>query len=240
MKIIAHRGDSASFPENTPEGWDAAYANGAFAIEADVRLSQDGFCICAHDADLTRLFGRPERPEDLSLDDLLALKNDAGGRIARLADVLAHAGSGRRVLLDIKDETPRALDAIWQAIVETVPAEQRPLVIAGCHTLEAVQFFAEKGETGILGFIPAPEQAEAFFGAGASLIRLWERDVTGDRVAELTALGAEVWVTAGGRGSAFETGDTAPPNLANFLKSGVRGVLVNDVAATKTALETMP
>lgn len=239
MKIIAHRGDSASFPENTPESWESAYRNGAFAIEADVRLSNDGLCICAHDYDLQRLFGRPERPEDLSLAELLALKNAEGGRIVRLGEVLQHASANQHILLDIKDETPRALDAIWQDIVETVPAPQRPLVIAGCHTLEAVQFFAAKGETAILGFIPSPDEAESFFDAGASLIRLWERDVTCDRVAVLHALGAAVWVTAGGRGTAHETGDSSPQNLAALVQSGVRGVLVNDVAMTQATLETM-
>lgn len=239
MKIIAHRGDSASFPENTPEGWRSAYANGAFAIEADVRLSRDGFCICAHDPDLKRLFDRPERPEDLSLDDLLHLKNASGGRIVVLAEVLQHAKAGQNVLLDIKDETPRALEAIWAAIVETVPTAQRHHVIAGCHTLDAVHFFAGKAETGILGFIPAPDEAEAFFGAGASLIRLWERDVTADRVGLLHALGAEVWVTAGGRATAYETGDTSSQNLARFAQCGAHGVLVNDVAMATSALETM-
>jgi len=239
MKIIAHRGDSASFPENTPESWEAAYRNGAFAIEADVRLSSDGFCICAHDENLQRLFGRPERPEDLTLAELLALNNAEGGRIARLVDVLQHAGASQHVLLDIKDETPRALDAIWAVIVETVPAPQRHVVIAGCHTLEAVHFFAAKGETGILGFIPSPDEAEAFLGAGASIIRLWERDVAQDRVALLQALGAEVWATSGGRGTAYDGGDTSAQNLAAMAAVGIRGVLINDVVLTRTALEGM-
>tara|TARA_R110002020_G_scaffold397374_5_gene607500 strand:- start:1133 stop:1855 length:723 start_codon:yes stop_codon:yes gene_type:complete len=238
MKIIAHRGDSASFPENTPEGWAAAFDNGAYAIEGDIRLSKDGFCICAHDADLRRLFDRPERPEDLTLDELLGLRNAAGGRLVELTDFLRHARDNRAVLLDIKDETPGALEAIWKAIEETVPAPQRPLVIAGCHTLDAVAFFAAKSETGILGFIPNPDQAEAFFSTGASLIRLWERDVSSDRVAQLQALGVGVWVTAGGSGTGHEAGDTAPQNLAALISAGVSGVLVNDVASTSSILET--
>lgn len=237
MKIIAHRGDSASHPENTTQGWEAAYANGAFAIEADVRLSNDGVCICAHDPDLMRLFGRPERPEDLTLDELLGLRNDAGGRIALLDQVLVYAKGDQHILLDIKDETPRALDAIWQTIVDTVPAEQRHLVIAGCHTLEAVRYFAAKGETSILGFIPDPEEAGKYFGAGARLIRLWERDVSPDRVALLHALGAEVWVTTGGRGTAYAGGDTTPERLIALVKARVRGALINDVAMTRSVLE---
>ena len=238
MKIIAHRGDSARFPENTPEGWAAAFDNGAYAIEGDIRLSKDGFCICAHDADLRRLFDRPERPEDLTLDELLELRNAEGGRVVELAEFLRHARDNRAVLLDIKDETPPALEAIWTTIEQNVPAPQRRLVIAGCHTLDAVSFFAAKSETGILGFIPNPDQAEIFLSTGASLIRLWERDVSSDRVSQLQALGAEVWVTAGGGGTAHETGDTAPQYLAALISAGVNGILVNDVASTSSILET--
>lgn len=237
MKIIAHRGYSASFPENTPEGWAAAYAHGAIAIEADVRLSRDGVCICAHDPDLNRLFARPERPENLSLDELLALRNAAGGRIVTLVDVLQHAAEGRAVLLDIKDETPRALEAIWQDILSAVPVAQCPLVIAGCHTLEAVQFFAARSETGILGFIPTVERAEAFLADGASLIRFWERDASTERVARLQQLGAEVWITSGGIGTPFRGGETSAENLARLRATGANGVLVDDVSLAKSTLE---
>lgn len=239
MKIIAHRGDSASLPENTPESWSAAYDNGAYAIEADVRLSQDGVCICAHDADLRRLFDRPERPEDLPFDALIALKGTDGCRIVGLAEVLQHARNNRAVLLDIKDESPSALVSIAKSIKETVPLERRRQVIAGCHTLDAVTFFAGLGQTQILGFIPEPDEANAFFEAGAPLIRLWERDVTADRVAQLHALGAETWVTTGGYGTPLRTGDATPDTIAALASAGVSGVLVNDVAGTQTMLEAL-
>lgn len=239
MKIIAHRGDSASFPENTPESWSAAYANGAYAIEADIRLSQDGVCVCAHDPDLRRLFDRPERPEDLPFDALMALRSADGGRIVGLADVLVHAGDNRVVLLDLKDETPAALAAIHTTIEAVVAVDQRRQVIAGCHTLEAVKFFAGLGQTPILGFIPDPDAGEGFFEAGAPVIRLWERDVTAARVADLQARGAEIWVTAGGAGTPLRTGDATPDTIAALASAGVNGVLVNDVAATKTILEAL-
>ena len=240
MKIIAHRGYSASFPENTPEGWNAAFATGAFAIEADVRLSADGHCICAHDADLKRLFDRPEQPEALALKDLLGLHNAAGGRIAVLAEVLEHAGHDRHVLLDLKDEAPHSLEVIWNAIVDIVPEGKRRFVIAGCHTIDAVRFFAARSETGILGFIPTQDQAEVFHGAGAGIIRFWEGDVTATRIQQLQQLGAEVWVTTGGQGTPFRGGETAPQNLARLAAAGASGVLVDDVAMAKATLETMP
>lgn len=240
MRIIAHRGDSANFPENTPAGWDAAYRDGAHAIEADIRLSSDGICICAHDPDLSRLFGRPERPEDLPLEELLRLRAADGGRIAPLTEVLCHAAAGKAVLLDLKDETPGALGQVWRAILDTVPEPQRRMVIAGCHTLDAVRFFAQRGHDAILGFVPTPDDAEAFRATGAATIRLWETDVTPERVARLHASGAAVWATAGGRGTGRPAGDISAENLIRLAQTGIDGVLVNDIGTTKHALENDP
>ena len=205
MKIIAHRGASADCPENTPHSWDAALAAGAHAIETDIRFSSDGIAVCAHDEDLTRLFARPDRVEDLPWAALEALEGQNGARIARFADVLAYAVKGHRLLLDLKDESPMALERIWHAIVAEVPQARLPLVIAGCHTLEAVEFFVSRGPS-VLGFIPTPTMAEAFWQAGATIIRLWEGDLSPARIIPLHALGAEVWVTSGeiGRASCRE------------------------------------
>jgi glycerophosphoryl diester phosphodiesterase len=48
--VIAHRGASAAFPENTVEAFRAAAAMGADAIELDVRRSADGRPLVHHDA----------------------------------------------------------------------------------------------------------------------------------------------------------------------------------------------
>lgn len=239
MKIIAHRGDSAHFPENTPASWDGAYAAGAFAIETDIRLSSDGICVCAHDPDLDRLFGRSEQVSDLPFADLMGLANAQGARIAPAIEALAYAAAGKPVLLDIKDESGPALERLWQTIAESVPAPQRRRIWAGCHGLDAVRFFAGTDAVNILGFIPAPEDAVAFWAAGATVIRLWERDVSAERVAELRGLGADIWVTTGGPGTAFAGGDSAAANLRHLAKTGIGGVLVNDVKLAVDIMETM-
>lgn len=239
MKIIAHRGDSAHFPENTPASWDGAYAAGAFAIETDIRLSSDGICVCAHDPDLDRLFGRTEQVSALPFAELMGLANAQGGRIAPAIEALSYAAAGKPVLLDIKDESGPALDRLWQTIAEGVPSPQRRRIWAGCHSLDAVRFFAGTDAVNILGFIPAPEDAVAFWAAGATIIRLWERDVSAERVAELRGLGADIWVTTGGPGTAFAGGDSAAANLRHLAKTGIGGVLVNDVKLAVDIMETM-
>jgi glycerophosphoryl diester phosphodiesterase len=47
--VIAHRGASLAFPENTLSAFEAAIAAGADLVELDVRLTSDGIAVVAHD-----------------------------------------------------------------------------------------------------------------------------------------------------------------------------------------------
>ncbi|MFQ5602115.1 MAG: glycerophosphodiester phosphodiesterase [bacterium] len=60
MKIIAHRGSSKIWPENTLLAFDRAHQAGASGFETDLRLSKDDKIILSHDADLAR-FGHPDK-----------------------------------------------------------------------------------------------------------------------------------------------------------------------------------
>lgn len=239
MKVIAHRGNSAHYPENTPAGWDSAFAHRAHAIEADIRFSADGVGICAHDPTLQRLFKRDERTAALSYAELASLAGAQGATISLYTDVLAYAREGQSVVLDLKEESPAALEGIWQAIDQRVPHDRRPLIVVGCHSLAAVEFFAARGGVTILGFIPAHDTAADFLHAGATIIRLWERDVTPLLVEQLQALGAQVWVTTGGEPTGRRVGDTDQQSLAALHRAGVEGVLVNDVPLVNTLLEAL-
>ena len=58
MDIIAHRGFSGTYPENTMLSFEKAVENGADAIELDVHLSKDGEVMIIHDEALARTTGR--------------------------------------------------------------------------------------------------------------------------------------------------------------------------------------
>src|ERR1700752_3879311 len=76
--VIAHRGNSAFFPENTLESFDQAVAIGADALEFDVRLSRDGRAVVIHDATLERTTNGAGEVAALTVDELQRL--DAGYR----------------------------------------------------------------------------------------------------------------------------------------------------------------
>ena len=52
--IIAHRGSSATRPEHTWGAFQQAIADGADAIECDVRMTLDGHLVCVHDRAVDR------------------------------------------------------------------------------------------------------------------------------------------------------------------------------------------
>jgi glycerophosphoryl diester phosphodiesterase len=54
VSVIAHRGGSGEWRENTLEAFAGAHSNGADGIELDVRLTKDGTLVVHHDASLER------------------------------------------------------------------------------------------------------------------------------------------------------------------------------------------
>ena len=86
--VVAHRGASATFPENTLEAFDAAVSAGAAAVEFDVRLSADGVPVVVHDPDVGRISGGQGFVHELTAVELQALDLTGGGRIPTLREVL--------------------------------------------------------------------------------------------------------------------------------------------------------
>ena len=76
MKIIAHRGYSAVYPENTMLAFAKAVEAGADGIETDVHLSKDGECMIIHDEDLMRTTGLEGAVSDYTRSQLERM--DAG------------------------------------------------------------------------------------------------------------------------------------------------------------------
>jgi len=76
LKIVAHRGDSAFFPENTIPAFKSAAELGVDCIETDVHLTSDGVCVIWHDDTLERLTGGNGLVSEKSYKELLTM--DAG------------------------------------------------------------------------------------------------------------------------------------------------------------------
>lgn len=129
MHIIAHRGFSALFPENTLLAFDEAIKAGAWMIETDIRLSADNVPMIFHDSSLKRVCGRSEGVESLTYEVLrdidISSYFDPILRIEylpTLADALQRIDGQIGVILEIKHH-PKTWDKI-AVIIEPMIADK--------------------------------------------------------------------------------------------------------------------
>ena len=95
MKVMAHRGDSGKYPENTMLAFEKARQTGCHGIELDVHLSADGEAVVIHDERVDRTTDGSGWVGELSFAQLQALDASyrfrgtvAPQRIPALAQVL--------------------------------------------------------------------------------------------------------------------------------------------------------
>lgn len=76
LKVVAHRGDSVFYPENTLQAFKSAAKLGVDCLETDIHLSSDGVCVIWHDDTLEKLNGKDGLVSDKTYKELMAM--DAG------------------------------------------------------------------------------------------------------------------------------------------------------------------
>jgi glycerophosphoryl diester phosphodiesterase len=86
-RTVGHRGASALAPENTARAFELAIEHGLDFAELDVHLSRDGQLVVIHDADLSRVAGRPVAVGELTAAELAELDVGGGQGVPRLVDV---------------------------------------------------------------------------------------------------------------------------------------------------------
>jgi glycerophosphoryl diester phosphodiesterase len=105
MRVIGHRGASASAPENTLEAIDLALAQGADGAECDVRSTSDGVLVLLHDPTVDRTTDGTGPMAAMTWAEASAL--DAGFRHRNAAGEAAWRGRGVRI-----PTVEQALDAV--------------------------------------------------------------------------------------------------------------------------------
>lgn len=111
MEVIAHRGYSSLFPENTLASFAGAMDIGADYIELDVQLTKDGQVVVFHDDDLKRITGKEGAVSDYTLEEVSEFdagkwfsSSFAGTKIPTLQEALALIRtSDCKVYLELKD-----------------------------------------------------------------------------------------------------------------------------------------
>jgi glycerophosphoryl diester phosphodiesterase len=105
--VVAHRGASSAYPENTLESFQGAIEAGADVIETDVRLSADGVPVIVHDQDLSRTTDGTGLVHELTVAELKRLDASAGrgpkAEIPTLREVLELVSGRAGINLEIKN-----------------------------------------------------------------------------------------------------------------------------------------
>jgi glycerophosphoryl diester phosphodiesterase len=127
--IIAHRGDSSRFPENTLVAFRAALEVGVDLVELDVQLSRDAKVVVLHDETLDRTTTGTGSVRNKTLEEIQTFsahyasrfkEKFLGERVPSLAEALKALRGRARVLVEIKKESVDTEGTIERETVEVI------------------------------------------------------------------------------------------------------------------------
>lgn len=143
-KIIAHRGASYDYPENTMLAFEKAVEQGADGIETDVHFTKDKKLVICHDERIDRTADGKGLIGEMTFEELLAfdfgVKKDAkfaGQKMPALSELLALIKkTGLLLNIEVKNEEGR-YEGIVPALVDLVKeygVEDRVIYSSFDHT----------------------------------------------------------------------------------------------------------
>jgi glycerophosphoryl diester phosphodiesterase len=196
-RVIAHRGASASFPENTLPALQHAAAAGASWVEIDVRRTADGVVVLGHDPTWLRTAGNPRRVRDLTWEATRRL--DAGawkgypGVAPPSLDAVLLACPALHIDVELKDPADDPdLAATVRDVVRAHGAASRVVLTSFDHA--CIDALAETATDLSLGYIAATPLGRIH--PGVRLCAL-QADLVEQRpacVAAAREAGCKVWV----------------------------------------------
>ncbi len=127
MDIIAHRGYSAVYPENTLLAFRKAYEAGAYGIELDARLTTDNVVIVMHDSSVDRTTNGSGEVSAMTYAEIQKL--DAGIHkgiafenepVPTLEAVLQELGGKLKINIELANYETKGQDKLVDAVIELV------------------------------------------------------------------------------------------------------------------------
>ena len=200
--IIAHRGASAYYPENTLASFEGAVALGADMVELDVQLTSDGEVVVFHDEKISRCTNGRGRVADHTLAALRRLdagswfdKKFQGQKIPTLLEVLHLCRERIAVNIEVKTEAVRdhvsgGIEEKCLRIVDQAGMREHvvfssfdPRAVLHLKTIDGgtpVAVLYEKKHYGLQmpSAIVSSLHADAFNCSQRELIKVWLADLT--------------------------------------------------------------
>lgn len=236
--LIAHRGWSGDFPENSLAAFAAAVAVGCDEIELDVRLSRDRVPVVIHDADLERTTTASGPCGSYDMADLATVdvrgpagRVHTGMGIPGLASVLELFGPGTTMNIHVKEAGGEA------EIIRLLRAHLPLLLRAGSYVAAApdvLKVFAdglpELARCCLKAGLPPDEQIRRAVSLGCARVQFARRDLSPELVARAHAEGLLC--------NLFHADDEAA--LTEALACGVDAILSNEAGFARRFLAARP
>lgn len=211
--LTAHRGVTATAPENSIPSYEKAVEEGYYAAECDIQLTKDGHWVLCHNDDVGR-FMRVGDVKDFTLEELREFTYMSGvnfweyqdARIPTLEEFLdVFVGTETRPQIEIKTQSNDKLDAVVKAVEEKGLVEEAMII---SFDLEQLKYVHELN----------PD------------IELWYLmdEITEENIAQVQAIGDNVWLSAN-----FSTNDAQSIQLAVDADVDVSFWTVNTVEDAK-------
>lgn len=241
--VVAHRGFSAAYPENTLSAFRAAVELEVDWIELDVLTTADGVVIVSHDRTADRCTNGTGRFRTMSLDEIKSLdagvrfgEQFAGESIPTLDEVITLVEKTPvRLCIEIKGDTPDESLANAQAAV-TLLQQRNFLRKTSISSFEPNCLRAIRGWEPLLAinFDPTPqdgslspwELCQQCLRCGATFMSHEYPHLTPDLMAEARAHGLAVW--------AWTVNDAE--SMRRMIDLEVDAILTDDPVTLKSVL----
>ena len=130
--IVAHRGSSAIYPENTLVSYNNAFGIGVDGLELDVQMSKDGVPIVYHDRTLAKVGCPKLKISQLNLNQIKQIdagkwfaSQFEGQKILTLSEVLQEYGANTKLFIELKcreknyrlDYYHKFIDNVFQVLI---------------------------------------------------------------------------------------------------------------------------
>jgi glycerophosphoryl diester phosphodiesterase len=237
MLVLAHRGLSAHYPENTKIAFEKALESGAKAIECDVQQVGDEFVIF-HDYRLERLTGKTGLLSSQSSEELSALRVKTEYPVLKLEQLFEIIADDILVNLEIKSlNNANAFVQYLEHCMQNHPAQvvlssfNHPLIKALRLSLRNTRLEHSVKLAVLIAHLPANNAEYAQYGLslGAEILAIDAYLVDESFVQQAHLLDLKVWCYTVNHQDLLES----------LYKMGVDGVFCNDVSWANNALSAL-
>lgn len=223
VSIIAHRAGGSMAPENSIKGLELAIERGCYGSEIDAQRTADGYYIVSHDNDFKRLTGVARAPQDMTLEEIRALRvrDTTGGAelsVVTLDEMLDVIKGREKLFIELKGASVdrRMVDDIVQMVREKDCVDDVALISLRYDVIDYAETTYPEFETGTLFFAGFGNVAKL----NCDLLIMEEEMATAMRVEQIHLAGKQAVVWTVNTESA----------MRHFLHSRVDAIITDEIA----------